>query len=127
MGERVRSPGEQPMSRTVRVLTMVCVTGAGLLSASSPAGSTPGSDASSEHRRVVSYWTPQARASAVPRDVMRPGEPPKAAARPGGGGGGGGVVTGATWTGGGDVVKTTGKVFFTLNGSRYTCSASAVA
>jgi V8-like Glu-specific endopeptidase len=36
-------------------------------------------------------------------------------------------VPGATWTGGGQVAITTGKVFFTENGTRYTCSGSAVA
>lgn len=35
-------------------------------------------------------------------------------------------MTGATWTGGGDVVKSTGKVFFTLRGVDYVCAGSAV-
>jgi V8-like Glu-specific endopeptidase len=46
--------------------------------------------------------------------------------KPGGGGSGPAAVTGATWTGGGDVAKSTGKVFFTLGGVDYVCSGSAV-
>lgn len=37
-----------------------------------------------------------------------------------------GDVLGAPWTGGGAVVKTTGKVFFTLGGTDYVCSGSAI-
>jgi len=79
-----------------------------------------GSDAAAEHQRVTEYWTPARQASAIPRDVMRPN------AKPGGGGGGGGTVTGATWTGGGDVVLVVGKVFFTMSGVNYVCSGSVV-
>lgn len=105
---------------------ILCV---GLVAASlgaTAAGAAPppaAADAAAEHRRIVAYWTPERRAAAVPRDlVLTPNGKP---AKPGGGGGTG-VVTGATWTGGGSVTVTTGKVFFTLGASRYTCSASAV-
>lgn len=83
-----------------------------------------GAGAAAEHRRIVEFWTPERRATAVPRDlVLTPNGKPS---KPGGGGGGTGPITGATWTGGGSVRVTTGKVFFTLGASRYTCSASAV-
>lgn len=98
----------------------------------SPSEARP-ADAGSEHARVVAYWTPQRRATAVPREVLLPAAKPD---NPGGGkgkgGGGGGdttdptLVTGATWRGGGDVAWTTGKVYFTLGGTRYVCSGSAV-
>ena len=83
--------------------------------------------AADEHRRIVDYWTPARQASAIPRDVS-----PNPRAKPGAGGGGGtgggtATVLGASWTLGGSVAKTTGKVFFTLDGVRYVCSASAVA
>ena len=82
-----------------------------------------GSSAADEHRRIVEYWTPAREASAVPRDVS-----PNPRGKPGGGGGGGGgSVLGASWTASGSVAKTTGKVFFTLNGVNYVCSGSAVA
>lgn len=79
-----------------------------------------------EHQRVVDYWTAERRASAKPRDIVLPlgskatpnGKPVK--------GGTGGDVLGASWTGGGSVSVTTGKVFFTSDGSRYVCSGSAV-
>src|SRR5262245_15288965 len=86
-------------------------------------GAAPLGAPGAEHRRIVEFWTHERRATAIPRDLSRPAPN----ARPGGGGGGGaGTVTGATWTGGGSVAVTTGKVFFTLGSSRYTCSASAV-
>ncbi len=86
------------------------------------------------HDEIVDFWTPDRRASAVPADVTRPdprkGKPPGS---PGGGGGSGGgdsgtsgVVTGERWTAGGDIILTTGKVFFTKGTSRYVCSGSAV-
>lgn len=116
------------MRRTIPALVGIlsfAAVAAGSAAAAPPAGlSLPAVSAADEHRRIVEFWTPERRASAQPRDlVLRPN------ARPGGGGGGGGgstTVTGATWTGGGSVTVTTGKVFFTLGSSRYTCSASAV-
>jgi len=89
-----------------------------------------------ESRRVVEYWTPARMRDAVPADrlvadrstagsgagvergtptVLRP------RAKPGAGGDG----TGAYYTGGGRVVQTTGKVFFTLGGTNYVCSGSS--
>jgi hypothetical protein len=79
----------------------------------------------SEHRRIVEYWTPQRRASAKPRDIVVPlGSKAQTRAKPGTGSGG--DVLGASWTAGGSVSVTTGKVFFTSGGSRYVCSGSAV-
>ena len=95
-----------------------------------------GADARTTHQRIVDYWTPERRATAIPRAMVLPefrakgGKPGKPDGGDGGGGGDGSdpVVSGATWTdGGASVAKTTGKVFFTLGGSRYVCSASAVA
>ena len=98
------------------------------LTAGLPAHAATGG-ASAEHRRIVEFWTAENRASAVPRDVDRhgPGPDERAKPSPGGGGGTGSTVTGASWTGGGQVAKTTGKLFFTEHGVRYTCSGSAVA
>ena len=89
-----------------------------------------------EHRRIVSYWTPERMAAAKPRDIVLPlGTKPTTRAKPtkpGGGGGGGGTSspsltsTGAAWSFGGPVSQTTGKVFFTLGGSNYVCSGSLV-
>ena len=82
------------------------------------AGAAPSATAD-EHRRIVQYWTPARRAAAVPRDLER-----KPFAKPGGKGGTT-SSTGAVWTKGGDVTKTTGKVFFTMGGIDYVCSGSA--
>lgn len=85
-----------------------------------------GRGSSAEHRRIVNYWTAQRRASAKPRDIVLPlGAKAQPKAKPGTGGSG--DVLGASWTAGGSVSVTTGKVFFTLGSSRYVCSGSAVA
>ena len=85
-----------------------------------------------ERQQILDYWTEERRANAQPRDIVLPlGTNPRPNAKPGGGGGGTGSPsassTGATWNFGGEVSKTTGKVFFTLGGSNYVCSGSLVA
>jgi V8-like Glu-specific endopeptidase len=120
------------------VLAVIAAVAASLLAASTPAAAG-GDDASlgdlrarDHHERVVSYWTPERRASAIPLDVQLPAARPTSPPGKGGGGGGseddGGstTVTGATWTEGGDAAATVGKVFFTLNGTNYQCSGGAV-
>jgi V8-like Glu-specific endopeptidase len=103
------------------------------------APSERGDEARSEHQRVIDYWTAERIASAIPREMVRPGGPiapqAKPPGTPGGGGNGGGggggddgtvTVTGAHWTKGGAVRSTTGKVLFTLGTSNYVCSGSLV-
>ena len=86
----------------------------------------PPRDARAEHRAaVLAYWTPARMQAAIPRDYVFDavrGIVPKA--RPGGGGGG--TVTGASWTGGGKMLLSTGRVLFTLGGTDYICSGSVV-
>ncbi len=83
--------------------------------------------AADEHRRIVDFWTKDRVSRAVPREFTRtsPGNyaltpnrerPP----RPGRG------VTGASWTGGGTLADSTGKVLFAMAGVYYVCSASVV-
>ena len=73
---------------------------------------------------VLQFWTNKRVAAAVPRDfevnprtgrVSLRGKPTNPD-----------VVTGASWTGGGVVAESTGKVFFSLGTSYYSCSASVV-
>ena len=75
---------------------------------------------------TVAYWTAERIANAKPRDFVktssgqfqpRKGKPPA---------GGSGSVIGASWTKGGQVVVTTGKVLFTLNSGDYICSGTLV-
>jgi hypothetical protein len=85
--------------------------------------------ARAEHQRVVDFWTPARVATAVPRDiVLDPATgrvvPRAKPTRPSDGSTTG--VTGASWTRGGAVVTTTGKVLFALGSSYYVCSASVV-
>jgi len=104
------------------------------------ATAAPQDDARSEHQRIVEFWTHARVAQAIPRDfvldangALVPRAKPGGTPGNGGGGGGGGdttdpagVVTGASWTAGGDVAATTGKVLFALGSSYYVCSASVV-
>ena len=76
----------------------------------------------SEHDRIVAYWTPARLKAAVPRDFVRSGDKFVPKARPGGGGG----VTGASWNGGGLILKASGKVYFVMGSSGYVCSGSVV-
>lgn len=79
------------------------------------------SRADSAAARVYAYWTADRIASAKPRDITPAGVPtPKA--KPGGGSG----VVGASWTGGGNVVKLTGKVYFSMAGGNWQCSGSVI-
>jgi hypothetical protein len=76
-----------------------------------------------EHTRIINYWTPARVRAAVPRDFVIESTGhivPKA--KPGGGSG-----TGASWPNGtGKVYKATGKVLFTMGGSQYVCSGTAL-
>lgn len=82
----------------------------------------------SEQARIFAYWTPQRIANARPRDFVRTANgqfvPDKG--KPGGGGGSVNVI-GASWTKGGAVLPTTGKVVFTLNSGDYICTGTTVA
>ncbi len=66
----------------------VTVTAVGGGAASASPGTAPGAphapaaSAAAEHRRIVEYWTPERRATAIPRGLARPAPN----ARPGGGG-----------------------------------------
>ncbi|MDA1278840.1 MAG: peptidase [Chloroflexi bacterium] len=84
----------------------------------------------SKHDDVLSYWTAERVAGAKARDIVLEGRPGDIAekAKPGGNDGGGtsGAVNGASWNGGGAVVKTTGRVLFTLGTNNYVCSGSVV-
>ncbi|MFL1376616.1 trypsin-like serine peptidase [Nocardiopsis protaetiae] len=84
-----------------------------------------------QHRAVLSYWTPERMAAARPITellaqtlpdaqgvIPRPAPEHQAAPRD--------DSTGDKWTAGGRVVRTTGKVFLTMDGRDFTCSASVV-
>ncbi|MER6574824.1 peptidase [Nonomuraea sp. NPDC001023] len=105
-------------------------------------------DSTSEQRQVTRYWTEARMESAQPLDLPAPKDGGKAArgaaagpgepgggtpwqAPPTGGRGDGRQLrsansSGAPWSGGGAVVKTTGRVFFTYQGRSASCSGSAV-
>ncbi|MEA2613665.1 MAG: hypothetical protein QOI52_1624, partial [Chloroflexota bacterium] len=89
-----------------------------------------GAKAKAEHQRIIDYWTADRIKSAKPRDFVRQADgkivPAAKPVKPPRGGGGGGTSTGASWTQGGPVVQRTGKVLFTMDGSNWVCSASAV-
>ncbi|WP_214322418.1 trypsin-like serine peptidase [Nonomuraea sediminis] len=103
-------------------------------------------DTKSEQKAVLQYWTPQKMEAAKPLDAPQPkrnlrmavggpGEPTDGTpwtAPPTSPGGNpkpepqAANSGGAAWTGGGAVVKTTGRIFFTYQGRNASCSGSAV-
>jgi len=88
------------------------------------------SQPTAEQARVLSYWTRERIAKAMPRDFVRNANgrfslaKPLPQARPGPGSGNN--VIGASWTGGGAVLKLSGKVLFTLNSGDYICSGTLI-
>ena len=108
------------------VATLAAVT---VASAASPNTAGKGN---SKHDQIVAYWTPERIANAKPREISPSGQPnvvlPKKPGNGGGGGGGGrsSSVGGASWTGGGLVQETVGKVLFTMGGVDYVCSGTVV-
>lgn len=116
------------------VMGVLAVAGPASAAGGSAAPVTPGERAEArrraEHDRVVAYWTNDRVARATPREVVfdpARGGFTAAKGKPGGGGTTESTVTGASWTGRGQVLQTTGKVLFTMGGSSYVCSASVAA
>ena len=80
--------------------------------------------ARAEHDRIVAHWTPARLKAAVPRDFVKVGNAFKPTAKPPKPPGGGGTVTGASWTGGGEILRASGKVFFEMDSGAYVCSGA---
>jgi len=79
------------------------------------------SPALSRHDAVVAHWTAARFAAAKPRDLrLDPGAAHAPKAKPGGG-----TVTGASWTKGGEILHTSGKVYFEMDGGAWVCSGTA--
>ncbi|MCF6526100.1 serine protease [Streptomyces sp. JJ36] len=105
-----------------------------------PAATHPAAQSAAEQQRTRDFWTPERMRSATPLDLLEaergevsgavprgekqtvaptaaPSETATPMAFPQGGG---------PWTGGGDVVATAGRVFFTYQGRTASCSGNAV-
>jgi len=85
--------------------------------------------AKAKHQRIVKYWTAERIANASTRDFVRnaDGSFSMIKARPNKGkpgGGGGHNVIGASWNGGGAILKISGKVLFTMDSGDYICSGT---
>lgn len=114
-------------SRPTLVALVLVALAAGPVAAARPAAADA---ARAEHERILRFWTPERMAAAKPRDFTRSGAgfvpANNGKGKPGGGGGGdSSTVTGASWTKGGAVADSVGKVFFTMGSSTYQCSGSA--
>ncbi|MEO3810133.1 hypothetical protein ABGB17_14125 [Sphaerisporangium sp. B11E5] len=80
-------------------------------------------------RRALGHWTPERMARAVPATLLGmpraallpPPAAPRRAAKPVKP-----VTRGSRWAAGGAVARTTGRVFLTMRGADYVCSAGAV-
>jgi len=136
------------MSRKALVATAAATLAAAALTWTPAAGAAPARGArtdnvevksaattKAENRRIVDYWTPARMRSAVPASrlvadrstagagaTVERGAPTVVKPRAKAGGADG---TGGYYTGGGQIVQTTGKVFFTLGGTNYVCSGSS--
>ncbi|SDM44760.1 trypsin-like serine peptidase [Nonomuraea jiangxiensis] len=94
-------------------------------------------DSAAERRQVTTYWTERRMEAAQPLDapapdgVAKPSQGTPFTAPPTGARGGGlepwaARSSGAAWTGGGAVTRTTGRIFFTTQGRNASCSGTAV-
>jgi V8-like Glu-specific endopeptidase len=123
----------RPMNARIwRSAALLLVAGATVLAASGTATAAPNLNSTTisaaSQERARSFWTTERMRAAQPLDLptltVTPGKAPAGApsvveplAFPSGG---------APWTGGGAVVNTTGRVFFTYQGRTASCSGSAV-
>lgn len=100
----------------------------GVVPAVAAAAPTAGGGQASEHARILAYWTPERMKAAQWRDfVFDPASGSfRPNAKPGGGGTTSGAVTGASWLNGGQIVKTSGRVYFEMGGSGWICSGAVV-
>jgi hypothetical protein len=99
-------------------------------------------DTPAEAREVAAKWTPAAMRGAIPLDLLldrwkrarlastvakgKPQVVAPTAARAGAVSPQASLNGGSAWTGGGAVTRTAGRVFFTFNGRRASCSGDAV-
>jgi hypothetical protein len=101
----------------------------------------PAADTAAEAAAVAAKWTPAAMRSAIPLDTLVVSKTKRLSAKVAKGtpqlvkptvSPSGGVSLqsfpngGGAWTGGGAIVKTSGRVFFTFQGRRASCSGDAV-
>src|SRR5262245_53621554 len=84
--------------------------------------------ATAQRDRIVAYWTPARIANAKTRDFVKasPAKFQPQKSRPPSGGSGSSSVIGASWTKGGQVLRTTGKVVFHMNSGDYICTGTVV-
>lgn len=97
-----------------------------LVVTSSAQAFAPPQRATKSPEEITAYWTKERMRSAIPRDIVRGGEPRATAGRPSKGGASwtSGAVTPVPYTG---LDLTNGRVFFTLDGANYACSGTSVA
>jgi hypothetical protein len=115
------------MRGTQRIVFAVVTVSLVTLGATGAGASKPDAPGASSHDRTVAFWTNERVAKAVPRDFIYDAKNksfrPNAKPAPGGGGTTSTTI-GSSWTAGGEVLKTTGKVLFAMGGRYYVCSAS---
>ncbi|ANS63469.1 hypothetical protein SLINC_1245 [Streptomyces lincolnensis] len=143
---RVRASGGTPVRRTVlAALTGVAalLTTAVVAAPASAAGTDPGAVTLAAQEDARDFWTPERMRQATPLDVLSldraeasevrastPRKGKETLVAPSAPAAEAGILAfpsgGAPWTGGGAVVQTAGRVFFTYDGRTASCSGNAV-
>lgn len=107
-----------------RVLVVLAALTFSLLLPAAVGARSATSAAQSEHDRILAYWTPARIAAAKWKDYRIDSKTGKIFANAGKPGSGGG--TGASWTGGGKVAGSVGRILFSSGGSQWICSGTVV-
>ena len=118
-----------PLKRFQIVIGLVAVSSiavSGSLVGAAGATSEQSTASRAKHDRTVAFWTHARVAKATPRDFVF--DPASKSFKPTANlaGSGSSTVKGTSWTAGGEVLRTTGKVLFAMGSSYYVCSASVV-
>ncbi|MGP3952396.1 trypsin-like serine peptidase [Streptomyces sp. 7N604] len=122
--------------------TLAAPAGAAPRPAPAPVAVHAAADSAAAHQRISDFWTAERMREAAPLDLLSvtPADTAAGSAAVAGGGeettvapvgpSGAGIQAfpqgGGPWTGGGKVVATAGRVFFTYNGRTASCSGNAV-
>jgi hypothetical protein len=126
----LRRPTTPPPARH-RAFTVALGLVALVSALAAPALTSAADPAAAEARRMEAYWTGDRIRAAQPRDIVLDVPPGTTGSGTSPANGGtapavAGAVDGASWTGGGAVVKRTGLILFSIGSGDFSCSGSVI-